>query len=137
MQGITGINERTRLKMTLIEGGMFCTNSVNYILLNNTEISPKYLLAVLNSALLNFVFKKTSTNSNVNGYEIDNLPIKKADTAVQEKSSILVNRILSAKKRNPKADATALEQEIDQLVYQLYDLTPEEIAVVEASTRAK
>jgi hypothetical protein len=34
-------------------------------------------------------------------------------------------------------DTTALEREIDQLVYQLYDLTAEEIAVVEGSTRAK
>ena len=34
-------------------------------------------------------------------------------------------------------DTSALEREIDQLVYQLYDLTPEEIAVVEESTRAK
>jgi hypothetical protein len=30
-----------------------------------------------------------------------------------------------------------LEWEIDQLVYQLYDLTPEEIAVVEEATQKK
>jgi adenine-specific DNA-methyltransferase len=48
-----------------------------------------------------------------------------------------IDRILAAKKRDPKADTTALEREIDQLVYQLYDPTPEEIAIVEASTRTK
>jgi hypothetical protein len=49
----------------------------------------------------------------------------------------LVERILAAKWHDPEADTTALEREIDRLVYQLYDLTPEEIAVVKESTRAK
>ena len=36
-------------------------------------------------------------------------------------------QFLAAKKRDPKADTSAWEREIDQRVYQLYDLTPEEI----------
>jgi hypothetical protein len=48
-----------------------------------------------------------------------------------------VERILAAKWHDPKADTTALEREIDQLVYQLYELTPEEIAIVEEATRGK
>ena len=40
-------------------------------------------------------------------------------------------KILIAKKSDPKADTTALEKEIDQLVYQLYGLTEEEIKIVE------
>jgi hypothetical protein len=43
----------------------------------------------------------------------------------------LVDRILAAKKTDPTADTSALEAEIDQLVYKLYGLTDEEIAVVE------
>ena len=39
--------------------------------------------------------------------------------------------------RDPETDTTALEREIDRLVYQLYDLTPEEIAIVEEATRGK
>ena len=34
-----------------------------------------------------------------------------------------------------EADTTALEREIDRLVYELYDLTPEEIAVVEGAQK--
>lgn len=41
--------------------------------------------------------------------------------------------ILTAKKANPLADTTALETEIDQLVYELYGLTEEEIQIVEES----
>ena len=40
-------------------------------------------------------------------------------------------RILTTRQRDSEADTAALEQEIDRLVYQLYDLTPEEIALVE------
>ena len=44
-----------------------------------------------------------------------------------------VDQILTAKKANPQTDTAALEAEIDQLVYELYGLTEEEIAIVEES----
>ena len=43
--------------------------------------------------------------------------------------------ILIAKKANPQADTAALEAEIDQMVYELYGLTEEEIAIVEGSAK--
>jgi len=42
--------------------------------------------------------------------------------------------MLDQKRANPTTDTAALEAEIDQLVYQLYGLTPEEIAIVEGTT---
>lgn len=46
-----------------------------------------------------------------------------------------VDAIIAAKKTDPDADTSTLESEIDKLVYRLYDLTPEEIAVVESSAK--
>jgi adenine-specific DNA-methyltransferase len=43
----------------------------------------------------------------------------------------LVDRILTAKQSDSSADVHSLETLIDHLVYQLYNLTPEEIATVE------
>ena len=43
----------------------------------------------------------------------------------------VVNLILAAKQSDPQADTSALEKEIDNLVYQLYELTPDEIALIE------
>ena len=43
----------------------------------------------------------------------------------------LANQILSIKKENLNADTSPLENEIDQLVYKLYNLTPEEIKIIE------
>jgi len=39
------------------------------------------------------------------------------------------------KKQNVKAETTDLENQLDQLVYQLYDFTEEEIAIIENSTK--
>jgi adenine-specific DNA-methyltransferase len=44
-----------------------------------------------------------------------------------------VNRILKAKQANAAADTSAWEREIDQRVYRLYGLTPDEIHLVEES----
>ncbi len=43
----------------------------------------------------------------------------------------LVDQILAAKQKDPAADTLALEKQIDKMVYELYDLTPDDIAVVE------
>jgi hypothetical protein len=46
---------------------------------------------------------------------------------------VAVEKILALKKENPEADVSALETEIDQLVYKLYDLTEEEVKIVETA----
>ncbi len=46
----------------------------------------------------------------------------------------LVDQIIDAKKSDPNADTTALETEIDRLIYQLYELTEAEIKMVEGET---
>ena len=135
MQGMTGVNEKTRLKMTILDEAAYCGNSVNYILLHSGEITYESLLAILNSKLLNWFFKLFSTNSNVNGYEVDNLPIVMADAEHQQQLGQLANRILAAKQRDPEADVSALERELDELVYALYGLTEEEKAFVQAAAK--
>jgi len=42
-----------------------------------------------------------------------------------------VNKILAAKKQNPQADTGEWEKEIDRLVYRLYELTEEEVRIIE------
>jgi hypothetical protein len=138
MQGITGINERTRLKMTILPKGIFCANSSNYILnTKNDEYDSKYLLGILNSRLMNWYFKKKSSNSNVNGYEIDDLPIMPLDKNEQQSFVSIVENILSIKRNKLFFTDLSLqnkvreyERQIDQMVYELYGLTQEEIEIV-------
>ncbi len=62
-------------------------------------------------------------------------PIPAASPEKQKPVERLVCRILAAKARDATADVSALEREIDELVYALYGLTPEEIKIVERATR--
>jgi hypothetical protein len=63
------------------------------------------------------------------------IPIPKApDKNLVCKITQLSDGIIQEKKRNPQSDISELENEIDYLVYELFELTPEEIAVVEEET---
>lgn len=103
----------------------------------------KLLLAIVNSSVAFFYLREKYPASSYNQGTtftkemINELPIPEIEADDRTKLISMVDRILAAKQRDPKADTTALEREIDQLVYNLYDLTAEEIAVVEGSTRAK
>ncbi len=65
-------------------------------------------------------------------YDVNNFPLpKQINNQTQEKIETLVNQILIKKSENSKADTTALEAQIDQMVYELYGLTEEEIEIIE------
>jgi len=96
----------------------------------------KYLLAILNSRLSEWYFNQISTTTGMGTnrwkkYKIEMLPIKKPTETEELLLEKLVDQILNIKKSNPNADTTILEQQIDQLVYELYGLTEEEIKIVE------
>lgn len=95
-------------------------------------VDLKYLLGIMNSKYASILL----TNLRGGDYHIypehiRNIPIPSATPDQQQEIIALVDKILSAKKQNPAADTTALEQEIDKFVYQLYGLTDKEIAIVE------
>lgn len=131
MQGITGVNEKFRLKMTLIPENVFCANSVNYLLPND---SIEYILGLCNSHLLNWFFRKLSTNSNVNGYEVDNLPVIVADEQCRKEVEMLVLQILESVSEDSSL-AQKTEEKLNTLVYSIYGLTDKEIEEVENSYR--
>ncbi len=96
----------------------------------------KYLLGILNSRLSEWYFNQISTTTGMGTnrwkkYKIEILPIKEPTETEELVLEKLVDQIITAKKSDPNTDTTALETEIDQLVYQLYELTPEEIKIIE------
>jgi len=50
---------------------------------------------------------------------------------IVKKIESIVDKILKAKNQNSNAETSEYEKQIDQLVYKLYDLAPEEIEVIE------
>jgi hypothetical protein len=113
--------------------GLYCNDSMWII-----SKSDKVLLAILNSKMGWWLISKYCTAIQ-NGYQLiwkyfGQIPIPNI-TKEQGKPIIsLVDQILTTKKSNPNADTTILEQQIDQLVYELYGLTEEEIKIVEGKT---
>lgn len=133
MQGLTGVNERHRLKMTIIPEDIYCANSVNYLIFNDINIRKKYILGLLNSSLLDYIFKISSTNSNVNGYEVDNLPIIIAPEYIQKNVEILVDKLLEEKQKSEfnYELCKKYENQIDCIVYKLYTLTYQEVLIID------
>ena len=121
------------------ERGEFAFTSGYGITFNpQIKVSPKFILGVLNSSLLDWYWKRISTPLRGGFYRyftqfIEQLPIPAATPEKQRPVERLVDRILAAKQRDARADVSALEREIDQLVYALYGLTPEEIQIVEGA----
>jgi len=105
-------------------------NSVNKIGLKDS-VDSLFILAILNSNIIDWLFRKTSTNNHVNIYELEQLPIPNSTEMESYRIVSLVKEIIESKKNNASADTSALESEIDRLVYQLYGLTDEEIRIVE------
>jgi len=109
-------------------------------LINEKDILElKYVLGIINSSLIGWYHNKVSPKANKGLFpkilinDVRNLPMIHKEKLGQQPFITLFDQILAAKAKDPSADTSRLESEIDQLVYQLYGLTEEEIAIVEGS----
>jgi len=110
--------------------GFFCNDSMWII-----PTDDKVLLGILNSKLGWWLISKYCTAIQ-NGYQLiwkyfSQIPIVTGDKEIRSALNQKVNDVLEQKKNNSQADTRRLENEIDELVYQLYGLTPEERRLVE------
>ena len=109
-----------------------------YYLKQKSSANTHYILGVINAKVTNYWFEHYYSTTKVsggyfdlNGTQIKSIPIPRATKLQQEQIANIVVEILQTKKNNNNNDTSKLEKEIDNLVYQLYDLTPEEIAIIE------
>ncbi|GAA8942300.1 class I SAM-dependent DNA methyltransferase [Helicobacter pylori] len=120
------------------ELGYFYAEATSFIL---TGEHLRYFLGMLHSKLITFAFKTFYAGGGLgeSGYRykkafIERLPIPKITEKNQELAHKItdgVKQILALKEKDPKANTQELEKEIDALVYQLYNLTDEEIKIIE------
>ncbi len=129
----------TDLQCFMDEQGNFFINNVrvNGITPKNDKIMIKYLLGVLNSKIANFYFKLIAKPKNNGFYEANKqfiapIPIIMASYDQQKNIINYVDKILQKKQSNPQTDTTEFEAQIDQLIYKLYNLTEEEINIIES-----
>jgi len=125
-----------KLIATIIGSGYVMRNNTHILLTDNSDYKLKYILALVNSKLFDFIYwtinpEKGEALAEVKAMHLDQLPIKFADNKTQSKIEILVDKILTNKLEDNSADTKELENQIDQMVYELYDLTEEEIKIIE------
>jgi hypothetical protein len=123
------------VKMSFVPSGIYLQKTCFMI----TGKNLKYLEGIINSLLIEWYARKSAHQLGFNGLYLsgtymEKLPIPPITSTTEPivlQIESLVDKIIAAKKENPKANTIAWEREIDRLVYQLYELTDEEIMIVE------
>ena len=115
---------------------IYSNRSLYSILITDKTLSTKYVLALLNSSLLQWYYSNmfkgdTELFPKIRIAQAKQLPIRKVSIEMQQPIIMLIDKILASKQSCPNADTSDIEHKINELVYQLYNLTSEEIAEVE------
>jgi Alw26I/Eco31I/Esp3I family type II restriction m6 adenine DNA methyltransferase len=136
-QGVSNMGLRRRVAFARISKGIILGNSLNYIDIPK-DYDPDALLALLNSSLINWYFRKQSTNNNVNVYELEGLPIRELGSIYDKKIVGLVKQIEKvASNKGYKRDKSVTSElevlmaQIDSVIYDACGLTSNEIELVE------
>lgn len=133
------INRQDRLSVAYTEEKLVFKKDINPFVPTSVEYSAKYLLGILASKFISYIYVNSSVIATKDDFrqttltELRALPIPPATDAQQAPIIERVQRILATP---DSPDVPALEAEIDRLVYDLYGLTEEEIAVVEGKAPA-
>ena len=99
-----------------------------------------YILVLINSKLIHYYWTLRNSDSKktfpkIKKKPLDSIPIaSRYQDNMVKRIEYLVSRILVIKQENPLSDTTIDEQEIDLLVYKLYDLTYDEVLIVDPQT---
>ncbi|MGN8493005.1 DUF7149 domain-containing protein [Helicobacter pylori] len=124
------------------EKGFYAPAPANIITGDKIEI--KYITALLNSKCIYFAMRKFYMGGGIEGElktnNLEKIPIPKITEKNQELADKITDgakQILALKAKDPKANTQELEKEIDALVYWLYNLTDEEIKIIEDGQEIK
>jgi len=103
-----------------------------YICLNkNDNCETEFLLGILNSKLVDYFYSMLFMGWQITIPALDVIPVPRCKIDNQLPIIALVKNAIEIKRNDPSADTSALESEIDRLVYQLYGLKDEEVRIVE------
>ena len=123
---------------TYVKEPMCATDSIHSIISKDTRYSLKYILGILNSSLGNYMYKLMSCETGkvfaqVKLAVLRELPIKIVSESQQIPIIKLVDKILEIKKESPDKDTSIEETMINNLIYDIYGLSKDEIKIIEGS----
>ena len=125
---------KTRICAVLDDKSVYGSQGVNFIIPNDVHASLRYLLGILDSTLINYLFATRFLNLAIKAEYLKQLRIPIPSAVILKQLESLVSKVLELKKVNIEADTTSLEYQIDFLVYHLYGLTYDEVLIVDPET---
>lgn len=127
--------------------GLYHLDILHSIVLKDPNVDIRYLCALFNSKCINYYYQTVTLSFNrvlaqINIETIEKLPTKKASPNEQQAIGTIVDKILSITKDDDyltnstkQLKVKEYECQIDQMVYNLYGLTKDEIKIVEETIR--
>jgi hypothetical protein len=133
-QKIVWIEISDRANYAYDDKGMYLTNSAYFLTCKDDKVSLKYLLAVLNSKVADFYFSQKTARiaggrMRYTKQYVEQIPVPEISLEEQKPFIAMADKILTLKPQGK--DTNDLEQQIDNLIYKLYELTYEEVMVIE------
>jgi len=131
------INRQDRLSVTYCSEKIVFKKDINPFIPIDNQFDCLFLTGIIASKLISFIYLNSSSIATKDDFrqttlsELRKLPIPNTSENKQVEISKIVKKILEIKETKPDANTSGLEKEVDQLVYQLYGLTEEEIKIVE------
>lgn len=119
---------KTRLVAALDTEGVYATQGINFIIPKSNDASLRFLLGILNSKLLNYLFSTKFLNLAIKADYIKQIRLPKYNKAIEKH----VNTILNL--HTTGVSAETIENQIDYIVYHLYNLTYNEVLIVDPET---
>ena len=121
---------------------LYSNRSLYSIKIKDSRYSTKYVLACLNSKACQYYYSSkfksdTELFPKIRIKQARTLPIPAAPPERQQSIIDLITSILQEKKANSSADTNCLEDKIDFIVYHLYNLTYEEVLIIDPETTIK
>lgn len=121
---------------TIIDAGVICRDNLHICIAKSESLNLKYILGVLNSKLIDFFYtfinpEKGEALAQVKKTHVEALRIPDATEQQQKEISDLVEKALILRKEKVDADIASIAMEIDKKVYAIFNLSPEEIAIIE------
>ncbi len=148
MQRIRNLKLHRRLVCTLDTEKYYTFNSVNNLLIKQgSNYDIRYVLALLNSDLLNYLLKQYSLNTNITQSDLNLLPIRKIDFSAEKEKKIhdnivvLVNQLIESfnLQKTTKSDSSRnlftkkiemIDNNLNQMIYSLYNLGNYEVELI-------
>lgn len=109
----------------------------NGYILTSTNLPILYILGLLNSKLMKHYFGYVGVMTAGGAYTLKAATISSLPFRIENDTKVIggvVERILTIKEKDHDADVTCLEQQIDLHVYHLYELTYDEVLIIDPET---